>query len=186
MTLRTSVWIPAGILFAAATLWINYEVKVNIEGDASSGATRELGQIKVGKPAPEFATSDLTSHAVKLSAYRGQKVVLIDFWATWCGPCKMAMPGLQSLLDDFKDRGLEILSVNEGESPEQAGTFISRKAYGCHVLMDPKSEIGANYGVRGIPTLVLVDKAGIVQWIRVGYSPDDSDLRRIIEKQLGQ
>ena len=175
-----------GLLFAGATVWINYEVKVNIQSAGTDGATRELGHIKVGQPAPEFTAPDLTNQAISLSGYRGKKIVLLDFWATWCGPCKMAMPGLQSLLDDYKSRGLEVLSLNEGESAEQAESFMKRKAYGFHVVLDADSAIGASYGVRGIPTLVVVDKNGIVRWIRVGYSPSDSDLRRVIEPLLGK
>ena len=119
---------------------------------------------------------------MNLSDYRGQKVVLVDFWATWCGPCRMTMPGLQSLQDDFKGRGLEILSVDLGESSEQAGGFMRRKGYGFHVLLDPDSAIAAKYGVRGIPTLVAVDKQGVVRKIRVGYRPDDGDLQRVLER----
>jgi len=180
MSPRSFAWIAAGMIFAGATLWINYEVKVNLQAGTAAGATRELGNLKVGQPAPDFSAPDLAGQTVSLSDYRGQKVVLLDFWATWCGPCKMAMPGLQSLQDDFKKRGLEILSLNEGESAEQAGNFIKKKGYGFHVLLDASSAIGASYGVRGIPTLV-VDKQGLVRWIRVGYSPDDSDLRRVLE-----
>jgi len=175
-------WIAAGILFAGATIWINYEVKVNIQSEGKSGTVRELGQIKVGQPAPDFSAQDLANQTVSLADYRGQKVVLVDFWATWCGPCKMAMPGLQAMQDEFKGRGLEILSVNQGESAEQAGDFIKKKAYGFHVLLDPDSAIGAKYGVAGIPTLVAVDKEGVVRWIRVGYTPDEAPLRKILER----
>jgi cytochrome c biogenesis protein CcmG, thiol:disulfide interchange protein DsbE len=174
------------MVFAGATVWINYEVKVNLQGGGSNGSVRELGDLRVGQPAPDFSAPDLTGHPVKLADDRGQKVTLIDFWATWCGPCKMAMPGLQTLQDDFKARDLEILSVNEGESSEQAGAFMKKKGYGFHVLLDADASIGARYGVRGIPTLVVVDKKGVVRWIRVGYSPDDSDLRRVLEPLLGK
>ena len=92
------------------------------------------------------------------------------------------MPGLQSVQDDLKNRGLEILSVNERESSEQAGAIMKSKGYGFHVLLDPDAAIGARYGVRGIPTMVVVDKKGVVRWIRVGYSPDDTDLRRELER----
>jgi peroxiredoxin len=176
----------AGLLFAGATVWINYEVKVKLQGANKSGSVRQLGQIKVGEPAPDFSAQDLANEAVKLADYRGQKVVLIDFWATWCGPCKMSMPGLQSVLDDFKSRGVEVLSVNEGESAAQADRYIKSKAYGFRVLLDPDSAIGASYGVTGIPTLVAVDRAGIVRWIRVGYTPDDAPLRKMLEKLVKQ
>lgn len=94
------------------------------------------------------------------------------------------MPGLQSVQDDFKGRGLEILSVNQGESSEQAGAFMKKKGYGFHVLLDADSAIANDYGVRGIPTIVAVDKTGVVRWIRVGYRPDDSDLREVLERLL--
>jgi len=174
-------WIVAGILFAAATIWINYEVKVNIQAAASDGTSRQMGNIKVGQPAPDFIAKDLADRTVNLSDYHGQKVVLLDFWATWCEPCRMAMPGLQGVLDDFKDRGLEILSVNQGESSEQAAGFMKKKGYGFHVLLDPDSAIGGTYGVRGIPTVVAIDKLGVVRWIKVGYSPDDSELRKVLD-----
>jgi peroxiredoxin len=175
-------WIAAGILFAGATIWINYEVKVKLQGGAKNGSVRQLGEIKVGEPAPAFAAQDLASQTVRLGDDRGQKVTLIDFWATWCAPCKMALPGLQSVFDDFKARGVEVLSVDEGESAAQAGSYIKAKAYGFHVLLDPESAIGASYGVTGIPTLVVVDQAGIVRWIRIGYTPDDAPLRKVLEK----
>ena len=94
------------------------------------------------------------------------------------------MPGLQSVLDDFKGRGLEILSVNEGESSELAGDFMKKKGYGFHVLLDAGSATGAKYGIRGIPTLVAVDKQGVVRWIRVGYRPDDADLRLELDRLM--
>ena len=176
------VWIASGILFAAATVWINYKVKVNIQLASAGGTIRQLGKIKVGQPAPEFSAQDLGGQTVSLSDYRGKKVVLVDFWATWCGPCRMSMPGLQSLQDDFQRRGLETLSVNQRESAEQAGEFMKKKGYGFHVLLDPDSAIATQYSVRGIPTLLAVDKEGVVQWIQLGYSPVDSELRRVLEK----
>jgi peroxiredoxin len=179
-------WIAAGILFAGATVWINYEVKVNLQTDDHIGSTRKLGEINVGQAAPDFAAQDLSQQTVTLASFRGQKVVVLDFWATWCGPCRMAMPGLQTLQDEFKGRGVEFLSINQGESPEQAGDFMSKKGYGFHVLLDPDSSIGAQYGVQGIPTLMAVDKQGVVRWIRVGYLPSDADLKRMLEKLVSQ
>ena len=176
--------IAAVLLFVGGTVWINYEVKARIQTAGSDGSTRQLGNVKVGQPAPAFSAKDLADHTVSLADYRGQKVVLVDFWATWCGPCRMAMPGLQSVQDDFKGRGLEILSVNQGESSEQAGAFMKKKGYGFHVLLDADSAIANDYGVRGIPTIVAVDKTGVVRWIRVGYRPDDSDLREVLERLL--
>lgn len=117
-----------------------------------------------------------------LAEYRGRKVVVLDFWATWCGPCRMAMPGLQAVKDQFKADSPEILSINQGESAAQAGDFMKKRNYDFHVLLDPETAIGAKYSVQGIPTLVVVDKAGVVRLIQVGYSPNESDLKAMVAR----
>jgi peroxiredoxin len=181
MKLPKIAWISLGALFALATIAIHYEVKIGLH-QQRSGSVHKLGNVEVGQPAPDFSLPDLSTNTVTLSLYRGQKVVLMDFWATWCGPCRMAMPDLQDLQDKFKDRGFEILSVNQGESAEQVRNFIQRKKYTFHVVLDQDGAVGGKYGVRGIPTLVLVDKKGVVQWLSVGYSGNDDDLRQLLER----
>ena len=146
-----------------------------------SGATN-IENINVGEPALDFSLMDLSEHPVTLNSFRGKKVVLLDFWATWCVPCQMTMPGLQDLADKFQNKGLEILSVNEREQAENVRDFVKRRKYTFRVLLDQGGAVGSKYGVQAIPALVLVDKRGLVQWIRVGYSPDEDDLKRLIEK----
>jgi peroxiredoxin len=175
------IWIIGGVLFTAASIAIHYEVKF-VMHQQHSGAVEEMGNVKDGEPAPDFSLPDLSGNTVTLSSYRGRKVILMDFWATWCGPCRMAMPDLQGLQDKFKDRGLEILSVNQGESAEQVSSFIQRKKYTFHVVLDQAGAVGSKYGVQGIPTLVLVDKKGVVQWLRVGYSENEDDLKQLVER----
>ena len=131
------VWIAAGILFLGATVWINYEVKVDLQAASQGGATRELGEIRVGQQAPYFSTQDPAGQTVSLADFRGHKVVVLDFWASWCPPCKMAMPGLQRVQDDFRGRDLEILSINQDESAATATDFMRKKGYSLHVLLDP-------------------------------------------------
>ena len=175
------------ILFAAATVWINYEVKVNVQGGGgSTGTVSEMGNVKLGQPAPDFSTLDLSNRVVALTSYRGQKAVLLDFWATWCGPCRTEMVSLQALQDKFKGQDFEILSLNQGEAADQVSQFITRKKYGFHVLLDADNAVANKYGVRGIPTLVLVDKQGIIQWLQVGYSEGDSQLEQKIASLTGK
>ena len=174
--------IPALALFAAATLWINYQIKVNVQsgGLHRNGSVHEMGNVKVGQTAPDFSTLDLSNKMVSLSSYRGQKVVLLDFWATWCGPCRMEMVELDSLQKKLKDADFEILSLNQQEAVDDVRQFIKRKQYGFHVLLDDGTASAA-YGVRAIPTLVLIDKTGAIQWLQVGYSPGSDDLERKIQ-----
>jgi len=173
--------IIAGLLFGAASVWIHYEVKV-VAGGVGQGRKDRLGSLKVGDLAPDFSTHDLSDAAVTLQAQRGRKVVLLDFWATWCPPCRMLMPSLQTLHEQFKDRGLEIIGVDMGEDREQVQYFIKRKAYTFRVAVDPEEAIGTKFGVRGLPTMVVVDRAGTVRWIHVGSAVNDEELKQLIEQ----
>jgi peroxiredoxin len=184
-TLGRVVLVAALSLFAAATIWINYEVKVDVQGGRGGGAVHEMGNVKLGQPAPDFSTLDLSNKMVSLAGYRQKKVVLLDFWATWCGPCRMEMVELQSLQDKFKDKGLEILSLNQGETADVVRQFINRKKYGFHVLLDSDGAVSAKFGVRAIPTLALVDKDGVIQWLQVGYESGNKDLEQKIKSLTG-
>jgi peroxiredoxin len=177
MNARKLAWIVAGGLFAVASIAIHYEVKIGMH--PRSGSVHELGHLKVSEPAPDFALQDLAGQTVTLSSFRGKKAVFIDFWATWCGPCKAALPGLQDLTDNFRDRGLEVLTIDQGESVDQVRYFIDRRKYSFRTLLDLDNVVGDAYGVRGIPTSVLVDKAGVVQWISVGKASDEEMQKRV-------
>lgn len=178
--------ILALLLFAAATVWINYEVKVNVQRGRSGAAAHEMGSVKLGEPAPDFSTLDLSNSTVSLASYHGKKVVLLDFWATWCSPCRMEMVELQSLQDKFKDKGFEILSLNQGEASDDVKRFIDRRKYDFHVLLDSDGAASAKYGVRAIPTLVLIDKDGIIQWLQVGYESKSGKLEQKIQSLTGK
>ena len=167
--------------FAAATIWINYEVKVDVEQGRSRGSVDTMGNLKVGEMAPDFSLLDLSNRTVTLSSYRGHAVVLLDFWATWCGPCRMEMVDLQTLKDKFKDRNFEILSLDQGEDASVAGSFVNRRKYGFHVLLDADGQVANQYGVKAIPNLVLIDKDGVIQWLKVGYNGNNNELQIKIE-----
>lgn len=92
------------------------------------------------------------------------------------------MPDLQDLADKYGKQGLEILSINQGETADHVRDFIQREKYTFHVVLDRDQAVGNQYGVQAIPTLVLVDKKGVVRWIRVGYSPDDEGLKKLVKK----
>ncbi len=172
-------WIVAGTLFALASIAIHYEVKIAMH--QRIGSVHELGQLKVSEAAPDFTLQDLAGQTVSLSSLRG-KVVYIDFWATWCGPCRAALPGLQDLADKLKDQGLEVLTIDQGESFDQVRSFVERKNYSFRVLLDPGGAVGNVYGIRGIPTSVLVDRNGIVQSISIGDVSTEEELKKRFDR----
>jgi len=182
--LRAVLAVPALAIFAAATLWINYQVKVNVQGRGrNAGPVQKLGNVALGEPAPNFSVLDVSNRMVSLSDYRGRKVVLLDFWATWCPPCRMEMITLDSLQKKFKSSDLEILGLDQGEATEDAERFIGKRKYDFHVLLDA-GQVSAAYGVRAIPDLVLIGKDGVIQWLQVGYQEDDDKLEKKIKSEI--
>jgi len=118
--------------------------------------------------APDFTVTDLAGNTVQLSDYRGQAVVL-NTWATWCGPCRSEMPDLETFALKYADQGLVVLAVNVGESAEQVAGFIQQEGYTFPVLLDPTGDAVAQlYSVRGIPTTFFIDREGRIVDMKVG------------------
>jgi thiol-disulfide isomerase/thioredoxin len=150
---------------------------------AEEGPGPEL-KVKAGDAAPDFKLMDLAGKEVTLASLKG-KVVLLDFWATWCGPCKAAMPSIQKIHDDYKDKGVAVLGVNTWEKKEDgAKKYMESKGfnYGCLLKGD---DLATAYGVTGIPTLVVIGKDGKVALVEVGMGPNGADgLRKAIDAAL--
>ena len=179
---RKIIRVLAGILFALASIKIHYVVKVEMER-SGSGDTGRLANVQVGSESPDFSATDLQGRQVTLSGFRDHKVVVVDFWATWCAPCVQAMPKLQELHQKFKGQGVEVLAVNLGENTDTVRRFVELKKYTFRVVPDRKRIIGNRFGVSAIPALVVIDADGRIEWIRVGYNPDRADeLRRVVER----
>jgi peroxiredoxin len=182
VSLAKSLWVIVGLLFAAASVAIHYEVKVRLHESEESGVVTEIGNLRVGEAAPDFSLEDLANQTVTLASFREDKVVVLDFWATWCAPCRMAMPALQTLHRDLKDRGLEIVGVNQAESADRVRNFLKLKKYTFRTVLDQRAVVAHDYGVRAIPVLVVVDKRGVIRRIQAGYTKENADLRRLLEK----
>ena len=116
----------------------------------------------VGSPAPEIALKDLEGHDVKLSDLRG-KVVLLNFWATWCKPCKEEMPAMQASYDKLRDQGFIVLAVNELEDTNKVIEHIRTHGHTFLVVMDHDNRVANRYGVVGLPASFLIDRQGIVR-----------------------
>jgi thiol-disulfide isomerase/thioredoxin len=122
----------------------------------------------------DFTLEDLSSRETSLSSFGG-KVVFLNFWATWCGPCRAEIPSMERLYAELKDREFIILAVNSQEPPDQVSAFVRESGMSFPVLLDSAGRVGATYGVRAIPTTYLIDPQGAIRGRMVGtrdwYSP---------------
>ena len=124
----------------------------------------------VNKPAPDFALRSLQGAPVRLSEHLGE-VVIVNFWATWCGPSRQEMPLLDALYGKYKQAGLVLLSVNIDENVEPAIEMAQTLKVSYPVLFDSRKEVSRAYDVGAMPVTVLVDRAGVVRYVSEGYKP---------------
>jgi peroxiredoxin len=135
----------------------------------------------VGKGAPEFTLSDLDHHKVALSSLRG-KAVLLDFWATYCGPCKEEMPLIERLRDEYRSKGLEVYGVTD-DAPNVARKWMKQYHRKLPTLFDPQGDAFKGYGVDSIPVVILIDRKGKVANYWLGMQPE-ANLRAAFDKVL--
>jgi thiol-disulfide isomerase/thioredoxin len=109
----------------------------------------------------DFSLSVLEGETKSLSSYKG-KVVFLNFWATWCGPCRVEMPSMEAVYNKFSDKGLEMLAVNCDEDNAAVRSFIKNEGFSFPVLLDLDGKVSANYGIQSIPTTFLVDRDGMI------------------------
>ena len=133
---------------------------------ASSGLT--------GQAAPDFALKSSTGKNLRLSEYRGD-VVMINFWATWCGPCRQEMPLLDELYTRYQRVGFSLLGVNIDDDSSRAVQMIEELGVNFPVLFDASKQVSKLYEVEAMPVTVLVDREGTVRHVHHGYKPGYED-----------
>jgi cytochrome c biogenesis protein CcmG/thiol:disulfide interchange protein DsbE len=135
----------------------------------------------LGKPAPDFQFGGPDEQPVSLSDLQGRPV-LLNFWATWCGPCRGEMPYLQQVWDEWQTRGLVLLAINIMESSSEVQSFMQSQGLSLPVLLDSDGAIAAKYGIQAIPTTFFIDSSGVVQEVKEGAFPNAA----AIENSLSQ
>lgn len=133
-----------------------------------SGAAK----IKIGEKARDFALPGTSGETISLASQRG-RVVLINFWATWCGPCQEELPELDRLQNKFRERGLSILAISVDNEPENVKAFLKKYDIKLLGLWDRNKKTAEAYAVEAMPSSYLVDRDGVVRAIYRGYDPKE-------------
>ncbi len=168
------------LVFGGAWLWWSRPGSAVAAGpltlsslDASSPAAASAGAATdpavgagVGRIAPDFTLPALDGSEFRLSALRGKPVVL-NFWATWCGPCQNELPAIQKAAEHFGD-DVVFVGVDQGEKAEVVQSFVDKLGLTFTIPMDADGAIGYNYGVQGLPTTFFIDRNGVVQSLWMG------------------
>ena len=148
-----------GVVIAAVALMLWVGVRQSRRG-SSPLAGGEL--VEVGKTAPDFELQTLEGKSVRLSDFRGKAVVL-NFWATWCDPCKIEMPWLVELQTQYGPQGLQVVGVAMDDSGKDAIQQFARQMGLNYVILQGKNAVGDAYGATGYPTTVYIDRSGKVR-----------------------
>ncbi|MES9830621.1 MAG: TlpA disulfide reductase family protein [Candidatus Thiodiazotropha sp. DIVDIV] len=125
-------------------------------------------------PAPDFTLKSRTGENIKLSELRGN-VVMVNFWASWCGPCRQEMPILQQLYDRYQDMGFVLLGVNVDEESALADKMLKDIPVNFPVLYDNENSVSKQYQVKAMPSTFMVDRDGKIRFLHKGYKPGYED-----------
>lgn len=127
-----------------------------------------------GAPAPPFTLSARSGANVSLAQYKGQ-VVMLNFWASWCGPCRQEMPLLDSIYTKYKRMGFTLIGVNVEPDSKAANDWLKQTPVSFPILYDKESKVSKMYDVEGMPSTVIIDRAGKVRVLHRGYKPGDEN-----------
>ena len=161
-------------------------VSVVVSGLVMAGCSTNLPSAEdpsVGNPAPDFQLSDLDGKTVSLSDFQG-KPVLLNFWASWCRPCRTEMPYIQQVYEEWSDKGLVVLAINIGESASRVEEFLQRYNLYLPVLLDIRQVVAPKYNIIYIPATFLIDQDGIIQDKKIGPFQSKEEIEEMLSKVI--
>jgi len=142
--------------------------------------------LQVGEAMPAFTLPGLGHGKILRSGYFQGKVMYLDFWASWCGPCRVSLPAMNALYREFNAEGFEVVAVNVDKDRAEAHRFLKQHPVSYYVVADDGS-LPRRFGVKGMPTAYLIDRSGTVRRVHEGFRPgDDKRLRKQIRQLLNE
>lgn len=145
-----------------------------------------VAAVEIGKPAPGLVLTTLSNHndaGFTLADYRG-KVVYLDFWASWCGPCRASFPVLNELRTKYQAEGFEVVGVNLDENTADANGFLKKFPVSFPLATDPKGAAAQIFQIKGMPSAVIIDKKGVARAEIVGFHKDEPQKIEQLVSQL--
>jgi len=136
-------------------------------GQASTPASGQSPAPEIGRKAPDFTLKDLDGNSVRLNDLRG-KVVFLNFWATWCPPCRAEMPDIEEVHQKYRGQDVVVLGIDIQESLDKVRGFVEDGGYSWTMLLDSTGKIAITYKVRAIPTSYFIDREGIIKAVSIG------------------
>jgi peroxiredoxin len=166
------------LLIGAAWAWVS-------RVPASAAAAGQIPSPRAGFPAPDFTLERLDGTPAALSDHRGQ-VVIVNLWASWCGPCRAEMPAIQRVFDANHERGLAVLAVNSTFQDSEAGAraFVQELGLTFPILLDREGAVSRRYLLRALPSTFFVDRRGVIRSDVVGGPMSESVLQSQVEALL--
>lgn len=149
-------------IIAAAVILIIVALLFLVRGERRFSSVRNGGERTVGERAPDFTLSDLQGRKFRLSEQRGKPVLLV-FTTTWCPTCRAEIPRLKGLYERYAPRGLTMVNIDIQEPRDRVAAFTKQYGLPYRVLPDERGKVARDYGIFGVPTLVLVDKDGMIE-----------------------
>jgi peroxiredoxin len=184
LTLIGCILVIGGLWFAFSTL---SPASVSVSSPAGANgpvvATPPGGAPRVGAIAPDFSLSRLDQQPLRLGQFRG-KAVLLNFWATWCGPCSAEMPNIEQVYQGLSHDDVAILAVNQEEFADQVRGYADLYHLHFPILLDGHAVVGNLYRVQALPTTVFVDRSGVIREIHVGGPMSQDFIKAHIEALL--